>query len=244
MNEIKFSCSHDVLVQKWNQDGYQDYELIPTEGTCGFCYSKSVKVLTQIGAERFGVHAGFCLSCINAFIPDDASPLDFAVECTNSEDMHNIRVDSERLEIFLKNPKIGEFLSEQEISDLSQAVKRNKDNPALQFARECRKKPHQCKNCFGYILEDVSFEEFCKSRSNKNYIVSCFGCSALLARSKGCSMLTCPDTQCSNRICAFCLDGASDSKDLQHDISNCSQNISKQYSPPIPRRCTCPNEND
>jgi hypothetical protein len=248
MHGITFNCSHAELEKNWNH--HQDYELIPTVGNCGMCFSKPVTVLTQIGAERFGMHAGYCLRCIKVCIP--IMDLEYPVGFKDSEDEHIIRVDSEKLEHFLQSPQTKETFSESEIAELTEAVEKNKSNPDLAQTREFRKKPHQCKNCFGYILKNVRvedlkgydpFAEFCGIRSKDNYLVSCLGCSALISRMSGCSILTCPDTLCKVQICAYCLNGASESREIEHG-AGCSEKIRNKEEPPVPRHCNCPHEEE
>lgn len=240
MHVDTFPVSHDVLEQKWTP---RDYELSSIKkGTCQYCLSESVKVITQIGVKRFEASSvGYCLRCINVILPL-TNTLEAYLGFKDSDDQHVIRIDAEKLENFLKKRKTQKKLSEEEVADLLETVKKNQENPDLAQAREYKKKPHQCDRCFGYILDAVNFEDFVACRSSENYLVSCFGCSALIARSRGCSVLTCPDTLCALQVCAFCLSGGSKLKDLQHDLSVCSQNIREKKAPPEPRQCDCENE--
>lgn len=246
MINTNFKCSHDDLVKYWNQEGNQDYELtVVDEGECGLCFGKPVKVLTQHGAERFGVRAGFCINCTAFIIPIHPDLLEYPVGFPESEETHIIRVDCEKLENFLKRSDKNNFLSESEIDSLINAVEKNKTNPDLALAREYKRKAYQCTSCFGYILKVLSdgrvdnFRDLKLMRSIDNYLVACFGCSSLISRASGCSMLTCPNTLCKIQICAFCLNGASKEGDLKHDIFTCSQSIYNRMPPPEPRLCEC-----
>jgi len=235
--EITFPCSHDVLVKNWNQDGFQDYELTATMGKCNNCF-QTIQVLTQIGAERFGVTAGYCLPCITYLIPEEPS-LEVEVGFTDSKDLHIIRITPERIENYLKNSKAQKAFPEKEILALTQAVEKNKSNPDLAKSQIYKSKPHQCKDCFGYILRTNAFESLLTIRSKDNYMIACFGCGSFLGRQSGCSMLTCVDKICGIQVCAFCLNGASESKNLTHDIKTCSEKIYNKKSPPEPRQCDC-----
>lgn len=242
----RFNCSHDDLVKNWNQDGFQDYELTSTEGNCQYCLDANVTILTQIGAARFGVSAGFCLRCIEYVIP--RKPMIEAKALFNeSSDVHMISIDSEKIENFVRDRAESQGLSKENIDGLTKAVKENQSNPALLLSREYSKKKHQCKNCFGYILEVVSngegfdsFDILRKNRSKDNYMTCCFGCAALSARVKGCSILKCPTTQCATQICVFCLFGASEDKTLKHNLYECSQKVEEMKTPPMARLCECP----
>lgn len=246
MEPTGFNISHDVLVENWNKDGHQDYELISIEGECGYCLNNPTKVLTQIGVERFGVKMGACLDCVTTLIKDEPS-LKIAVGFKDSTDQHIINVDSEKIENFLHNPKNLTGLSKEEIANLTGSVKLHLANPKLAQAREYKKRPYQCKKCSGYVFKVIEnksgdpFSSLCGMRNTSNYLVSCFGCSTWLARKDGCSMLTCQDKLCANQICAFCLNGASTASDLVHDIAACSKKILNKEEPPKPRLCNCKN---
>ncbi|WP_068471000.1 hypothetical protein [Candidatus Protochlamydia phocaeensis] len=243
--DTKFQCSHDILVENWNQDGY---DLTVTEGECGICAQREVKVLTQLGAERFGVKVGFCPLCVAVCLPETPC-FEASVGFSDSEDKHVIRMDSEKVEAFLKDPIRSGCLSEEEINGLIEGVAKHKNNPSLAQAREYKKKAYQCKDCFGYILEMVkgenyTFSDLSNSRKHGFYTVACFGCLSLVQRINNCSMVICPDPLCQTQCCTFCLNGASIEKELQHDIKLCSERISNQEVPPEPRLCDCPDQKE
>ncbi len=244
-----FNYTQEFLLQKWDNEGYPDQELTTVEkGDCGYCLCDSVKVLTQIGVKRFEVNAGACLSCINTLIPENPS-LKVGVKFKDSSNFHTIRIDNEKLENFLKSSEVKNLV-EEEISTLKESLKKHQINPSLIRSREFQKKPYQCKSCFGYVVDQklqkkielATFEKFCEKRDSDNYLVSCFGCSAWIQREGGCSIISCPVSDCSVEMCVFCLNKASDLKGIAHDVQICTKGILEKKIVPKPRPCDCPNQ--
>jgi hypothetical protein len=206
-------------------------------GKCNNCFQK-LQVLTQVGAERFGMNAGYCLPCITYLIPEEPT-LEVEVGFSESDDLHIIRIDCEKIENFLKNPKFQESLSEEERSKLNEAIEKNKGNPNLAKAKLYKSKPNQCKTCLGYVLNDRTFSSFTTMRDKSNYLICCFGCGIFIGRDGGCSILTCPDKVCRLQTCAYCLNGATTLTNFSHDINVCSNRIYNKKSVPQPRQCEC-----
>jgi hypothetical protein len=236
-----FPCSHDALTEQWNQN--EDYEVaVIDEGYCGKCKEMSVKILTQHGAKRFGVNAGFCLSCINKHLLSSANPLEYRVGFNDSpSDAHIIRVNGAKLAKFLETQAVQEALTQEEIEALTKSVVDNQNNPRFIQARKYQEQAHQCKNkdCNGYILEDRMFKALCNMRTRSDYTVACFGCTGFMSISGGgCSILTCGTSGCNVQVCVYCINGAT-TKRIEHNLQTCSELYNKHRGCPFPRLCEC-----
>jgi hypothetical protein len=161
-------------------------------------------------------------------------------------------VDVKGLEKLLQNPKIGEGLTESQIKQLKEGIKAHYANPALEKAREYQEQKYQCKECFGYKFsfdpnneeyKKLFLESFNSLRKSPEYGAACFGCRGLSARSIGCSMMRCKTEMCTNNICIYCLNGASQDKTLKHDFSTCTEKVRDGVEPPLPRLCECEHDN-
>lgn len=254
-----FFCSHAHLEAHWDKDKDLDENpiidsaLTAVEGTCGHCYEEK-RILTQIGAHRFGVSVGKCFECLTDIFSKQSSCVE---QCyfQDEEIVHYIpfTVDSivelinRDFSLKLTDKTITPILTSEEKENLNQIL----NNPRLKALMEYQKKPHQCKSCKGVIVKKEFLDEINTRRSESIHMIFCLCCcSAYEVESKGCSISAiCVECNLTaSKICAYCADGAilrnSDGSIFGHDLEKCSNErraCMKNNQPlPVIRACDCP----
>ena len=250
-----FKVAHDIMVQEWDEK--IDYELgVIEKGRCTSCCSflmqkhKLKEVITQIGAARFGLHVGVCISCINVVLKN--TPLlyllKFTVPFEGSDDKHQISLTPNYLEnLVMRESPIGDSEAGRPLSGfnkfvLGQVLEESK--PVIEQCRKEQSKEMLCKRCSKLkITDEQSFQFINAARKAKHVMGCCLGCEHRFQLISGCSIVTCDDCKSSTKTCVACVEGAAG---FSHNLKECTAKVQRllydyENAEPLPPllRCDC-----